>query len=140
MLGLIAALVVLLGGQDAAAPDKGPIRERSPAVAPRNPSDNQRLATEVAGIFHQVFPHWRLRCDDSDFVRQRIQFDVTVDREGRIVSGPTMVDPQDDAAWRATAESARRALIAAAPFDVPEGFAGGRYRPTFNAASACAAR
>ena len=122
MLDLVAVLIVSLAGQDAAS---------SP---PRSSSD---LA--AAPIFLQVFPHWRLRCDDPDFVRQRIQFDVTLDGEGRIVSGPTPVRPRDDAAWLAAAEDARIALLAAAPYDVPEGFGGGRYRPTFNPARACAA-
>ena len=118
MLNLIAVLMVVLTGQDAVAP------------TPTSPAD-PRAAAAAVGIFNQVYPHWRLRCDDPGFVRERIQFDVTLDSEGRIVSGPTMVRPQDDADWRATAESARLALIAAAPFDVPDGFPGGRYRPTF---------
>ena len=132
MLNLIAVLMLVLAGQDA-APTPGPSLNLVPLDRPTDPR-----AAAAVGIFNQVYPHWRLRCDDPAFVRERIQFDVTLDSEGRIISGPTVVRPRDDADWRATAESARIALIAAAPFEVPDGFPGGRYRPTFNAARACA--
>ena len=135
MLHLIAAaLIVALSGQDAA-----PVRpQHSLDLVPLDGQVDARVAAEAAHIFPQVYRHWRLRCDDPNFVRERIQFDVTLDAEGRIVSGPTVVRPRDDADWRATADTARVALISAAPFDVPEGYTGGRYRPTFNAARACA--
>ena len=134
MLSLAATLIVALSGQDAA-----PARpQHSLDLVPLNGQVDARVAAEAAHIFPQVYQHWRLRCADPAFVRERIQFDVTLDAEGRIISGPTVVRPRDDADWRATADTARVALISAAPFDVPEGYTGGRYRPTFNAARACA--
>lgn len=146
MLTLIAAMFVALAGPDAppGQTPSAPVRpDRSLDLVPLRARDGSsadaRIAADAAHIFPQVYRHWRLRCDDPQFVRERIQFDVTLDRQGRIVSGPTLVNPRDDAAWQATAESARIALISAAPFAVPEGYAGGRYRPTFNVAHACAA-
>ncbi|WP_439472599.1 hypothetical protein [Brevundimonas sp.] len=85
----------------------------------------------------EVEPHRSLACDQPEVRRHRVQFDVALDRTGRIVAGPTPVNSQDDPAWRAAAESARRALIMAAPFEVPPGYAGGRYRPTFMSDAAC---
>lgn len=145
MLDLIALLIVALAGQDAAvAPAPTPTPRPSLDLAPLAPRDSRavdpRTAAEAAHIFPQVYPHWRLRCDDPYLVRERIQLDLTLDRQGRIVSGPTVVNPRDDTAWRAAADGARIALIAAAPFDVPEDYAGGRYRPTFDAARACRGR
>lgn len=140
MLNLIAAMIVALAGQDAAPPPAPARPAHSLDLVPLPaPATERRLGEEAVGVFNQVFPHWRLRCDDPGFVRERIQFDVTLDSEGRIVAGPTVVRPRDDADWRATAETARMALISAAPFDVPEGFVGGRYRPTFRPDRACAA-
>ena len=40
----------------------------------------------------------------------------------------------------ASAAEALRALRATAPFEVPRGFTGGRYRPTFLTARACRGR
>lgn len=146
MLTLIAAVFVAFAGQDAppAQTPTTPVRpghslDLVPLPAGDVSSADARIAAEAAHIFPQVYRHWRLRCEDPDFVRARIQFDVTLDRQGRIVDGPTVVNPRNDPYWRAAADGARYALISAAPFDVPEGFAGGRYRPTFNPARACTA-
>ena len=89
-------------------------------------------------VFRQVYGAWSLACDDPGFLGQRIQFDVSIDAEGRIIDGPILVRPRNDAGWRRAAESARRALLGSAPFDVPPDFAGGSYRPTFNTSRACA--
>lgn len=119
MLEVVLALLIL--GQDAAS---RPDVTRGPATP--------RFVDEIA-------PHWSLPCDQPEVRRQRVQFEIALDRNGRIVEGPTPVNPQDDPAWCAAAESARRALIMAAPFEVPPGYAGGRYRPTFLSDAACAA-
>ena len=70
----------------------------------------------------------------------RIQMDVTLSPEGRITRGPTLVNPQSSAVYRSAADEAMRALRQTAPFDVPTGFPGGAYRPTFNTERACANR
>jgi hypothetical protein len=99
-----------------------------------------RSSSAARSIFHQTAPHWSLPCDQPAVRRQSVQFDITLDSGGRIVAGPTPVRPRlDDPDWRAAAERARVALIAAAPFDVPPGYPGGAYRPTFRAETACAA-
>lgn len=90
-------------------------------------------------LFRQTAPHWRLPCDRPEVRRQRIQFDITLDRRGRIIAGPTPVAPRNDPDWQAAAELARRSLLGAAPFDVPPDYPGGSYRPTFHAETACTA-
>ena len=57
--------------------------------------------------------------------------------DGRITRGPTLVNPQSSSVYRAAADGALRALRQTAPFDVPQGFPGGAYRPTFNTERAC---
>jgi len=107
---------------------------------PQASGSQQASGPAIAAMFYQVYPNWTPTCDAAGLAGHRIAFDVTLDREGRIVEGPTLVRPQDDPAWRAAAETAREALLRSAPFDVPAGFTGGRYRPTFRTDRACAGR
>ena len=106
------------------------------AINPRPLSPEQTEA--VVRMLNRATEHWQLRCDDPDFVRQRIRLDIVVDPEGRIVSGPTPFDPKDDDHWRAAAESASTALMKTAPFEVPADFPGGSFRAVFNAEAMCA--
>ena len=63
--------------------------------------------------------------------------DVTLDERGRITDGPTLVGARSDAVYRAAADGALRAIRQTAPFDVPQGFPGGPFRPTFVTERAC---
>ncbi|MDP3803384.1 hypothetical protein [Brevundimonas sp.] len=97
----------------------------------------QATGPQVTAIFNQVYPNWILPCDIPGANELRIQMDVTLSADGRIVSGPTLIAPRSDPVWRAAADGAVRALRQTAPFDVPAGFQGGRWRPTFNTERAC---
>lgn len=112
--------------------DLAPLAQRQGARAP------QTSGAAIVTVFEQVYPNWTPTCDAAGIAGHRIAFDLTLDPNGRIVAGPTPVRPRQDASWRAAADSARRALIRSAPFEVPPGFTGGRYRPTFVTARACA--
>ena len=101
----------------------------------RTPTAQERQA---AASFQQVYPNWNVDCDIPGIRDMRIAFDVELDAHGAIVGQPVPVRPQDTPAYRAAAESARRALLDSAPFDVPEGFRGGTYRPTFIPGGVCA--
>lgn len=101
----------------------------------RTPSEPQ---TQVAASFQQVYPNWNVDCDIPGIRDVRVAFDVELDANGVIVGQIRPVRPQNTAAYRAAADSARRALLDSAPFDVPEGFRGGTYRPTFVPGRACA--
>ena len=94
----------------------------------------------MTAIFNQVYPHWILPCDIPGADQLRIQVDVTLSADGRITRGPTLVNAQSSSVYRAASEGALRALRQAAPFDVPNNFTGGQYRPTFNTERACANR
>jgi len=92
----------------------------------------------IAAIASQVYQNWNLTfCSlpGGDDLRVRMEFRLSA--EGRIVAGPTLIDPQSSAVYRAAADSAVRALRVSAPFDVPEGFTGAVFRPTFNTDRAC---
>lgn len=100
----------------------------------------QATGPQVTAIFNQVYPNWVLPCDIPGARDLRIQMDVTIDRNGRITSGPTLIGARNDPVWRAAADAAVRALRQTAPFDVPAGFPGVSARPTFNTERACGGR
>ena len=101
---------------------------------------SQATGPQITAIFNQVYPNWILPCDIPGADELRIQVDLTLSADGRITKGPTLVNPQSSAVYRAAADGALRALRQTAPFDVPTGFPGGQYRPTFNPERACANR
>ena len=103
-------------------------------------SASQATGPQLTAIFNQVYPHWTLNCDVPGANDLRIQFELTLSSDGRITKGPTLVNGQSSAVYRAAADNAVRALRQAAPFDVPSNFPGGEYRPTFNTERACANR
>lgn len=98
----------------------------------------QATGPQVAGaILQQVENNWTVLCDIPGGGDMRITMDVTLSADGRITRGPTLVDPRSDPAWRAQADGALRAVRQTAPFDVPAGFEGGSFRPTFVTARMC---
>jgi outer membrane biosynthesis protein TonB len=96
----------------------------------------------VTAMFEQVYDNWNVfvTCDMEGGADLRIQMDVTLSPTGRITSGPTLVGARNSEVYRAAAAEAMRALRATAPFDVPAGFTGGTYRPTFLTARMCRGR
>lgn len=121
----------------------GPARPATrPGTRPATGQQGQGAAPQATGpqltaIFNQVYPNWVLPCDIPGARDLRIQMDVTIDRNGRITSGPTLIGARSDPVWRAAADGAIRALRQSAPFDVPQGFPGVSARPTFNTERAC---
>lgn len=111
-------------------------------LAFQDPPEGRPLAGQDAGsagaIFSQVYRNWKLSCEIPGIRDVRIAFDVTIDANGAIVGRPVPVQPQDSLVYRAAADGARRALLDSAPFEVPEGYRGGVFRPTFIVARACA--
>ena len=103
---------------------------------------SQATGPQLAAIFNQVYENWNvfIVCNMPGGDELRIQMDVTLSADGRITRGPTLLNPQSSAVYRAAADEAMRALRQTAPFDVPAGFPGGPYRPTFNTERACANR
>jgi hypothetical protein len=121
---------------------QGPPRQTQNRGRPAAGQQGARQASQATGpqitaIFNQVYPNWILPCDIPGADQLRIQVDLTLSADGRITRGPTLVNPQSSSVYRAAADGALRALRQTAPFDVPDGFPGGAYRPTFNTERAC---
>lgn len=132
-----------LGALAADRPNRSPNRGTTP------PSGQQATGTQgqtsgpvISSMFEQVYPNWNVFvvCDMEGGDDLRIQFDVTLSPDGRITDGPTLVGGRGNQVQQAATAEALRALRATAPFDVPRGFTGGRYRPTFLTARACRGR
>lgn len=124
----------------AGPPRVTPNRGRPAAGQQGSGTASQATGPQITAIFNQVYPNWILPCDIPGADELRIQVDLTLSADGRITKGPTLVNPQSSAVYRAAADGALRALRQSAPFDVPTGFPGGQYRPTFNTERACANR
>ena len=129
-----------LGKLAADRPNRSPNRGTTP------PSGQQATGTQgqtsgpvISSMFEQVYPNWNVFvvCDMEGGDDLRIQFDVTLSPDGRITDGPDLVGGRGNSVQQAATAEALRALRATAPFDVPRGFTGGRYRPTFLTARAC---
>lgn len=97
----------------------------------------QATGPQITAIFNQVYENWSPPCQTPGAAGLRIQMDVTLSANGRIIDGPTLVGVRNDPVWRAVAGGAQQALVATAPFDVPDDFPGGQYRPSFNMERAC---
>ncbi len=126
----------------AGPPRQTPNRGRPAAGQQGTGQASQATGPQITAIFNQVYDNWNvfIVCNMPGGDELRIQMDVTLSADGRITRGPTLVSPQSSAVYRAAADEAMRALRQTAPFDVPTGFPGGAYRPTFNTERACANR
>jgi hypothetical protein len=93
---------------------------------------------QVALFGRQVIPHWNLTfCEMAGGDALSIRMRLTVDGRGRITEGPTVINPQSGPVWRAASESALRAVRAAAPYDVPDGYQTSSVTFRFETADAC---
>ncbi|WP_269515728.1 hypothetical protein [Brevundimonas subvibrioides] len=119
-------------------------RRQAPAPGPRAATGQQgrgqapqATGPQLTAIFNQVYPNWTLPCDIPGANALRIEMDVTLSADGRITSGPTLRNARSDSVYRAAADGALRAIRQTAPFDVPQGFPGGAFRPVFVTERAC---
>lgn len=126
-----------LAGAPRPSPNRG---QRAPTGGGASGTASQTSGPQVTAMFNQVYDNWNPPCQTAGASELRIQMDVTLSATGRITDGPRLVSPRSDPVWRAVADGAMQALSRTAPFDVPAGFTGGTYRPTFNLDRACANR
>ena len=121
----------------AGRPNPGATRGRPAAGQQGAGQASQATGPQITAIFNQVYPNWILPCDIPGADQLRIQVELTLSADGRITRGPSLINAQSSSVYRAAADGALRALRQTAPFDVPQGFPGGVYRPTFNTERAC---
>lgn len=127
-----------LGALAADRPNRSPNRGATPPSGQQSTGTaGQTSGPVITAMFNQVYQNWTPPCQTQGAADLRIQMDVTLDTRGRITDGPTLVGARNDPVWRAVAAGAMQALVRTAPFDVPAGFTGGTYRPSFNMERAC---
>lgn len=123
------------GGQ---RPPTRPTRPGRPAT--ESGAGDAAVATgqQVALFGRQVIPHWNLTfCEMAGGSDLTIRMRLTIDARGRITEGPTLISPQSGSVWRVASESALRAVRAAAPFTVPDGYQTSSVTFRFETADAC---
>jgi len=120
----------------------GPAR---PSRNPGRPATGQQGAGRAAqatgpqlqAIMRQVTDNWSPPCDTPGARELRVRINLTISADGRITSGPRLLDSRSDPIYRATADGALRAISQTTPFDVPADFRGAEFNPTFNVEQAC---
>ncbi|WP_162938788.1 hypothetical protein [Brevundimonas naejangsanensis] len=127
---------------DALAGPPRPTQNRGRPAAGQQGAGAAPRATgpQNTAFFNKIYDIWAPLCDIPGARDLRIVVDVTLSDDGRIIGGPTLVNPESTTVYLAASDGAMRALRQAAPFNVPAGFRGGQYRPTFNTERACANR
>ena len=116
----------------------GPTRPRAPTGQQGAGQASQATGPQIAAIFNQIDPNWpRSVCDSADADTLRVQVDVTLSADGRVTSGPTLVNPRSDPVYRTAADGVLRAFRQLNRFDVPAAFPGGAFRPSFLTEKAC---
>lgn len=120
----------------------GPTRRPPGRPATESGSGDAPAATgpQVAVLGRQVIPHWNLNCEVANESGLTIRMTLTIDARGRISDGPTLLQQQSNSTYRAAADGARRAALAAQPYDVPDGYEGGPITFVFPLADICRRR
>lgn len=116
-------------------------RPRQSDQAPAGDSGSGRAARatgpQINALGQQVTEHWILNCDVPGVDQLSIGVRVTISSRGRITEGPSLTERRDDPVWRSAADAMLRAIRAAEPFDVPEGFSTQEIPFRFRADQAC---
>ena len=123
-------------------------RRPSPNTGTRAPTGQQGagVASQAIGrsdlqaLARQITPHWVLNCDLPGAADLEIRVYVRLSEQGRVVGAPRLDRPRPDATWRAAADGVLRAIQAAAPFDMPEGYEAQEIPFIFRTATQCAGR
>ena len=116
----------------------GPTAPRAPTGQQGGGQASQATGPQIAAIFNQIDPNWpRSVCDSADADTLRVQVDVTLSPDGRVTSGPTLVNPKSDPVYRTAADGVLRAFRTLNRFEVPAAFPGGAFRPSFLTEKAC---
>lgn len=100
----------------------------------------QATGPQLAALARQVTPHWNINCELPGMEDLTIRVRVSLTADGRISGSPQLEQPRSDPSWRAASDAMLRALRAAAPFDVPQGFEAQEVPFLFRTATECGGR
>lgn len=125
----------------AGAPRTTPNRGRTPATGQQGSgSASQATGPQLAALGRQVTPYWNLNCDLPGMDDLTIRVRVNLDADGRVIGNPRLEQSRSDATWRAASDAMVRAVRAASPFDVPDGFGAQEVPFVFRTATQCGSR
>lgn len=127
--------------------DLDSLAQPSPRQQPQRPTGQsgagqaaRATGSQIADLGGQVTRHWILNCDLDGMRELSIPVRVTITSSGRISAGPTLTERRTGAVWQTASEAMLRAVRAAEPFDVPDGFQTQEINFRFRADQACANR
>ena len=133
-------LTAQIGDLDALAESRPRTHQQRPTGQSGAGQAPRATGSQIANLGGQVTRHWILNCDLEGMRDLSIPVRVTITSSGRISSGPTVTDQRSGATWRTASEAMLRAVRAAEPFDVPDGFETQEINFRFRADQACANR
>lgn len=127
--------------------DLDALSQPSPRQQPQRPTGQsgsgqapRATGAQIADLGGQVTRHWILNCDLDGMRDLSIPVRVTITSGGRISAGPTLTERRSGAVWQTASEAMLRAIRAAEPFNVPDGFQTQEINFRFRADQACANR
>ncbi|GAA0868665.1 hypothetical protein GCM10009116_06400 [Brevundimonas basaltis] len=120
-------------------------RPNAPPSAPRPPSGERGAGTagratgpQIQNIAGQIQDRWDFQCDIPGAGDLIVPVRITVGANGRITDGPNFLDQGSGPAWRSAVDTMRRAIAAAQPLRVPEGWTEQAITLRFRADLVCA--
>lgn len=127
-----------LAGPRRPSPDTG---QRAPTGQQGAGQASQAIGrSDLQALARQITPHWILNCDLPGAADLEIRVVVRLSEQGRVVGAPRLQSPRSDSTWRVAADGMLRAIQAAAPFDMPDGYEAQDIPFVFRTANQCAGR
>lgn len=119
-------------------PNTRPPTQRPPSGERGAGSAGRATGPQIQNIAGQIQDRWDFQCDLPGARDLVVPVRVTVGENGRVTDGPNFLDQGSGPAWRSAVDTMRRAIAAAQPLRVPEGWTEQAITLRFRADLACA--
>lgn len=119
-------------------PNTRPPAQRPPSGERGNGSAGRATGPQIQNIAGQIQDRWDFQCDLPGARELVVPVRITVGANGRVTDGPNFLDQGSGPAWRSAVDTMRRAIAAAQPLRLPEGWTEQAITLRFRADIACA--
>jgi len=125
-------------GALAKRPNTSPPAQRPPSGERGAGSAGRATGPQVQNIAGQIQDRWDFQCDIPGARELIVPVRITVGQNGRVTDGPDFLQQGSSPAWRSAVDTMRRAIAAAQPLRVPEGWTEQAITLRFRADLVCA--
>ncbi|MBX9460369.1 MAG: TonB C-terminal domain-containing protein [Brevundimonas sp.] len=109
-------------GALAKRPNTSPSTPRPPSGERGSGSAGRATGPQIQNIAGQIQDRWDFQCDIPGARELIVPVRITVGANGRVTDGPDFLQQGSGPAWRSAVDTMRRAIAAAQPLRVPEGW------------------